>query len=230
MARVTGPALVQYVTTLRDEYERSVEGAIPKRYQSSLMRYRLKDRVIVALLSRTWGAGYAYSNVLGRHIALEVRDPRIECLVFGVPPEALAHAAIGLGKGSTGCVLRGLNYRNRIPVRLDAEETGVTLQGLHIEMREGMSSDTVKVRELDVALAEISGSRSMDQWSLDRATGTAKDEVISALVDIRGFEQRQQRQQLSLEDFLSQFHESMLSCWATFRDRGELDCKCYIKA
>ena len=201
---VTAQGLTSYLSAFHDAYRGAV-ALVPDEFRERLIRTAFLDLPVIAYVSTQNGVGFEYV-----HEATETNyrlgSRPVEQLLFGTPPRLVKHAATGIAlQNAVNATVQRVSFRNINPIRITGRRTSVRLIDVHCE-----APDLGWTR--NILYAELFGDRRSEAWTIERAVGRAKDEVLLALVDVASaakasldlgqyISQRKARQVLVLGDF-----------------------------
>lgn len=173
MANVTEQEMENYLRTFQDEYVRSVEQYIPQELRKRLLRYSLLPTSVLGFVSTQLGAGYEYRT--GEPgIKVERHSRRIEEIFVGGPPW-LAKLGPMFAIGGTNTGFARLTLEGAFPFRFTSEAADVDFY--EVRFKAG-------TWQRDVLYAHLFANRLAEFWSEAEAVRRAKDEVLTAQLDL----------------------------------------------
>jgi hypothetical protein len=182
---VTASEFKAYLEEFHSTLDRTATQYLPPDLARSLLHLSTGPRKIQGYVSTQFGVAFEYIPS-GAGVDVLVGSRRIEGLFLSFPSQLerrlrRRRAEIVLGQGSVrntfvGCKVVG----DAAPFYIEDVDSDATFVRCHFEAP-GWSRD--------VEYAEIFGNRSSSFWSVKLAVGRAKDEVLSALVELKKAEQ-----------------------------------------
>jgi hypothetical protein len=203
---ITEGEMETYLRTFHEEYLRSVEEFIPDAdTRGHLLRYSLLPCKITGYVSTLLGAGYEYSRPSHDETIEVVRGSRRVEELFVAAPAWLSKRGTMIGVGGTNIRIAGLTLEGGFPFRFSDDAADVAFSNARFKA-DGWSRD--------VLYAEIFSNRTAEFWSEAAAIRRAKDEVLTALLDLRLSEANS----VDLGTYLRKFKERTVLVLGDFND------------
>lgn len=174
---VSGNEFRRYLEIFHRTYRDTVDRLVPGKLRPYLLRYFYYKGGIAAYLSNTSGVGYEYVSSGRSGISVKRSDDRIEKLLLHTPARMDHISSAAFAIGARQATLCRCGSGGQYPVRLTGPEASVRM--VDCFFRHGAWS-----RQID--FAEMYAQRNKAFWTADEAKRRAYDEIVIALVDIKG--------------------------------------------
>jgi len=188
---ITEDDLRSYLEVFLSTLQGTAAEFLPEDLQKRLLHLSLLPARVIGYVSTQFGVAIEYQPAEATVIDVRRGSARVEDLVAQAPT-ALRDIGPAYRTGGRRSRISDATLLDAFPFRLTRREADLTIADVTFRAGEWTR---------EIHYAEVFGDRSRDRWTKDKAVGSAKDEVLAALVEARRAEERQ----VSLSEYIARF-------------------------
>jgi len=203
---VTDEQLRNYIDVFYSTLETTAKEFIPSDIRNKLFHLSLLPAKITGYVSTQFGVGIEYQPAEKTTVDVLLGSARVEDLFIGAPARLKnLQPVLCIDGAKTGIYRLGLS--GSFPFRLNNQNANVFIGEVRFEIGSWRR---------DVHYAEIFGDRSADNWSSEKAVTRAKNEVITALVELR----RAEAKGISINEYIEKFKSKTVLLLGDYHQDG----------
>ncbi len=203
---ISEDGLRKYIEVFLSTLEATAHDYLEPDLRGELLHLSLLPAKIKGYVSTNFGTAIEYQPAQETSIEIQRGSARVEDL-FVAAPAKLRNVEPIIPIGGSGWGIYKLSIKEGFPFRLTSREASVSFGEVRFE-----AGPWVR----DVHYAEVFGDRASDNWSTEKAVFRAKDEVLTALVQV----QRAAKRKVSVQEYIGDFKEKTVLLLGDYDQEG----------
>lgn len=210
MPNVTEQLFESYIRIFHETLSQTAAQYLSKENRSSLLHMALLPAKITGYISTQFGVALEYEASSKTSITIVRGSARIEDLLAGAPKKLHELGGRGgvMGLGGENCRIQGVEFMNGASYRLISNRASVSLTDARYSW--GAWSKYI-------SYAEVNAIRTAEYWSHECAISRAKDEVLTAMVELN----RASEENVSIDEYIARYKDKMVLVLGAYDEGGE---------
>lgn len=216
LLNVSEDALRLYLETFVSTVEETASSFLPPDVKNNIVHLSVLPARIIGYVSTQYGVAFEYVRAETTTIEIKRGSSRVEDLLLQAP-KRFRNTGPTFSVSAANIRMFGLSLEGSFPFRLTNSEASLVLGNVQIKLGDW---------ERRIDYAEIFGNRFLDNWSIEKAVGRAKDEVLAALVELN----RSRERKVSLSDYIARYKEKTVLVLGDFEPAGKVRLRAIAEA
>jgi len=204
---ITEDELKNYLKIFHSTLENTAKEFLQKEIQDKIIHISLLPAHITGYLSTQYGVAVEYAPSDETIISVKRGSARVEDL-FVKAPRRLKKTIPWVKNSGKNNLFVNCSFSDRFPFRLEGNDSSLFLYKVKFVHQDWGQY---------VNYAEIYANRSKTFWSTENAVSRAKDEVLSALVELK----RADEKSISIDEYISNYKEKTILLLGDYSKEGQ---------
>ena len=199
--------LKEYIETFYSTLCETSDKYLPQEFRSKLLHLSFLPAHVIGYTSTQYGVAIEYEPTDETVIEIKRGSARVEDLLIQAPTR-LRNVGPMINVSASNVGIFNLTLSGGFPFRLNGREASLSIGNVKFEAGGWNRS---------VTYAEIYSNREKENWSKEKAIYRAKDEVLSALVELK----RSESKNVSIAEYIATYKEKTVLILGDYDSEGQ---------